>query len=93
MYIHVTHVCVIFIEGEDKMSHYCIIVLGVSTLGASVLLWWIYKYFSGKNKYDVEGTYLYLFIVSCTYVQPNQFEIISMYVLYIAQVHTYKVMW
>ena len=51
--------CVLFsLEGEDKMSHNCINVLGVSTLGTSVLLWWMYKYFSGKDKYDVEGTYV-----------------------------------
>ena len=71
---YMLHMCVLFsLEGEDKMSRYCVIVLGVSTLGTSVLLWWIYKYFSGKDKYDVEGTYLYLylFIVSCMYVDQT----------------------
>ena len=56
MYILCTYVCTIFsLEGEDKVSHYCIIVLGVSTLGMSVLLWWLYKYCSGKDKNDVQG--------------------------------------
>ena len=56
MYILCMYVCTIFsLEGEDKISHYSIIVLGVSTLGMSVLLWWLYKYCSGKDKYDVEG--------------------------------------
>ena len=45
-------------KGEDKLAHYSIIVLGVSTLGMSVLLWWMYKYCSGKDKDDVEGTYV-----------------------------------
>ena len=51
------YVCVSYfsLAGKDKVSHYCIIVLGVCTLGMSVLLWWLYKYCSGKDKYDVEG--------------------------------------
>ena len=59
MYIlrtYVTYVYPIFsLAGEDKVSHYCIIVLGVCTLGMSVLLWWLYKYCSGKDKNDVQG--------------------------------------
>ena len=47
---------------EDKLTHYSIIILGVCTLGMSVLLWWLYKklakHFSGKDKYDLEGTYI-----------------------------------
>ena len=60
---------------EDKLTHYSIIVLGVSTLGTSVLLWWLYKelakQFSGKDKYDLEGNthlhYIYLRIM-CMYL-------------------------
>ena len=62
-YVHTCYTCVLFLlEGEDKMSHYCIIVLGVSTLGTSVLLWWMYKYFSGKDKYNVEGMYVCMYV-------------------------------
>ena len=62
--------CVLFSEeGEDKMSHYSIIVLGISTLGTSVLLWWLYKelakHFSGKDEYDLEGVYVHV----CTCIQ------------------------
>ena len=85
------HMCVLFsLEGEDKMSHYCIIVLGVSTLGTSVLLWWMYKYFSGKDKYDVEGMYLY-FIVSGTYLDQTNLKLLAC--MYIVQVVMYKVIW
>ena len=60
------------LKGEDKISHYSIIVLGVSTLGMSVLLWWLYKYCSGKDKDDVEGIYVRMYIcmhyVCYTYV-------------------------
>ena len=58
-YVSTYLLCVYYFseEGEDKMSHYSIIVLGISTLGTSVLLWWLYKYFSGKDKYNVEGMY------------------------------------
>ena len=63
---YMLHMCVLFsLEGEDKMSLYCIIVLGVSTLGTSVLLWWLYKYFSGKDKYNVEGMYACMHYTSC----------------------------
>ena len=49
---------------SDKDKHYrivhvSIIVLGIFTCGTSVLLWWLYKNlaeFTGKDKYDVEGT-------------------------------------
>ena len=94
--IYMLHMCVLFsLEGEDKISHYCIIVLGVSTLGTSVLLWWLYKYFSGKDKYDVEGTFVFVFVHCKLYVcRPKQFEVISMYVYSTSTyIHTYKVMW
>ena len=67
--IHVYILCmctILSLEGEDKISHYSIIVLGVSTLGMSVLLWWLYKYCSGKDK-DVEGMHVYTY-VCITYV-------------------------
>ena len=59
--------CVLFsLKDEDKISHYCIIVLGISTLGTSVLLWWLYKelakHFSGKDKYDLEGAYVCMYM-------------------------------
>ena len=75
--------CVLFsLEGEDKMSHYCIIVLGISTLGTSVLLWWMYKYFSGKDKYDVEGMYQCstYFMCVCICVCMNDYIHICTYV-------------
>ena len=53
------------LKGEDKVSHYSIIVLGVSTLG--ILLWWLYKYFSGKDKDDVEGTYVRIHYICSSY--------------------------
>ena len=91
LYVHVfictymLHMCVLFsLEGEDKMSHYCIIVLGVSTLGTSVLLWWLYKYFSGKDKYNVEGMYVcihmlrvYVPICICMYVPIWKFLVVT----------------
>ena len=83
MYIHVIHMCVLFLlEGEDKMSHYCIIVLGVSTLGTSVLLWWMYKHFSGKDKYNVEGTYICVHMLRVYYmcVCANMYMYVCMYV-------------
>ena len=63
-YVSTYLLCVYYFseEGEDRMSHYSIIVLGISTLGTSVLLWWLYKelakHFSGKEKYDLEGAYV-----------------------------------
>ena len=50
------------LKGGDKISQYSIIILGVCTLGTSVLLWWLYKelanHFSGKDKDNIEGTYV-----------------------------------
>ena len=50
------------LKGGDKISQYSIIILGVCTLGTSVLLWWLYKelvkHFSGKEKDNIEGTYV-----------------------------------
>ena len=62
----------IFTE-EDKhynIVHYTTIVLAISTCGTSVLLWWLYKAlvkcFSGKDKYDIEGTYIHVHM--CSYL-------------------------
>ena len=54
-------------DEHSKLVHYSIIILGICTLGTSILLWWLYKelakYCSGK---DVEGmnvhTYVHIFI-------------------------------
>ena len=53
-----------------RIVHASIIVLGVFTCGTSVLLWWLYKSLvvcSNKDKYDVEGNYIYVH----TYVYRN----------------------
>ena len=74
------------LEGEDKVAHCSVIVLGVSTLGMSVLLWKLFKYCSDNDKDDVEGTvcmnalhmyvcYVCIFLYVCIYV--------SMYVCYV----------
>ena len=59
MYVHMD----INFSDEDKSKSnimvYSTILLGILTCGTAVLLWWLYKeYFSSKDKYDVEGTYV-----------------------------------
>ena len=50
---------------------YSIIVLGVSTLGTSILLWLLYKKLikqcSGKDKYVEEGIFTYVHIETCMF--------------------------
>ena len=46
-----------------RIVHASIIVLGVFTCGTSVLLWYLYKNLvvcGNKDKYDVEGNYIYV---------------------------------
>ena len=72
--IHTYYVCVYYfsLEGKDKVTHYSIILLGVSTLSMSVLLWRLFKYCSDNNKDDVEGTYVCMhyigYVCTCVYV-------------------------
>ena len=74
-----TYVYALLFSEEDehsKLVHYSIIILGICTLGTSILLWWLYKelgkYCSGKDKYDVEGTivypYVHMYVRMRTYV-------------------------
>ena len=48
-------------DEHSKLVHYSIIILKISTLGTSILLWWLYKELAkhccGKDKYDVQGMY------------------------------------
>ena len=80
--IRTYYVCVYYfsLKGEDKISHYSIIVLGVSTLGMSVLLWWLYRYFSSKNKDDVEGTYECITYVCYVYTCVHVWMCVCMHV-------------
>ena len=62
MSIYVRTYVHIFSE-DDKTAHYSIIVLGILTCGTSVLLWWLYKACCGsKEKYNVEGKYVHVYI-------------------------------
>ena len=56
--------CICVFSEDDKhynFVHYFIIVLGVSTLGTSILLWLLYKKLIkqciGKDKHDVQGIF------------------------------------
>ena len=55
---------ILLFSGKDehsKLVHYSIIILKISTLGTSILLWWLYKELAkcccGKDKYDEQGMY------------------------------------
>ena len=54
-----------FVPDEDehfKVVHVSIIVLGICTLGTSILLWWLYKelvkWHSSKDEYDMKSIHL-----------------------------------
>ena len=48
-------------DEHSKLVHYSLLILKISTLGTSILLWWLYKELAkhccGKDKYDIQGMY------------------------------------
>ena len=50
-------------EDKSKVFVYSTTLIAIFTCGTSVLLWWLYKEcFRSKDKYDVEGRYMNVFI-------------------------------
>ena len=56
--------CIPLDKDKSKIFLYSTTLLGIFTCGTSLLLWLLYKECCGsKDKYDVEGTYVYVYSV------------------------------